>query len=72
MADELHTTPEVINYTVAIFIITIGIAPLFWSPLAGFYGRRPIYLLSMPIMVSPASSPGVNTALSPLLALFHA
>ncbi|GMK54479.1 hypothetical protein CspeluHIS016_0110650 [Cutaneotrichosporon spelunceum] len=50
MADELNTTPEIINYTVAIFIITIGIAPLFWSPLAGFYGRRPIYLVSMPIM----------------------
>ncbi|BEJ01175.1 hypothetical protein CcaverHIS631_0510320 [Cutaneotrichosporon cavernicola] len=50
MADELNTTPEIINYTVAIFIITIGIAPLFWSPLAGFYGRRPVYLLSMPIM----------------------
>ncbi|CAK9786620.1 MFS general substrate transporter [Cutaneotrichosporon oleaginosum] len=50
MADELNTTPEMINYTVAIFIVTIGIAPLFWSPLAGFYGRKPIYLLSMPIM----------------------
>jgi MFS family permease len=36
---------------VCIFIVTIGIAPLIWSPLAGFYGRRPIYLASMPIMV---------------------
>nr|XP_019051257.1 dityrosine transporter [Kwoniella bestiolae CBS 10118]OCF30187.1 dityrosine transporter [Kwoniella bestiolae CBS 10118] len=51
MSDQLHSSPEVINYTVAIFILVIGIAPVFWSPYAGFYGRRPIYLASMPIMV---------------------
>ncbi|WWC92114.1 uncharacterized protein L201_007068 [Kwoniella dendrophila CBS 6074] len=51
MAEELKTTPEIINYTVAVFIVIIGIAPVFWSPYAGFYGRRPIYLASMPIMV---------------------
>jgi MFS family permease len=42
---------------VCIFIATIGIAPLIWSPLSGFYGRRPVYLASMPIMV--VSSIGV-------------
>lgn len=51
MSADLNTTPSVINYTVAIFLVTIGIAPLFWSPLSGFYGRRPIYLVSMPIHV---------------------
>ncbi|TXT11164.1 hypothetical protein VHUM_01915 [Vanrija humicola] len=51
MADDLHTTPAVINYTVAIFIVSVAVAPIFWSPLAGFYGRKPVYLASMPIMV---------------------
>jgi MFS family permease len=51
MAADLHTTAAVINYTVAIFLVTIGMAPLVWSPLSGFYGRRPIYLASMPIHV---------------------
>ncbi|WWC72432.1 uncharacterized protein I206_106394 [Kwoniella pini CBS 10737] len=51
MAEQLNTTAEIINYTVAVFIIIIGIAPVFWSPFAGFYGRRPVYLASMPIMV---------------------
>ena len=50
MAIDLHTTDSVIDYTVAIYILTIGIAPLLWSPLSGFYGRKPIYLASMPIM----------------------
>ncbi|WWD08489.1 hypothetical protein V865_006601 [Kwoniella europaea PYCC6329] len=57
MSEQLHTSSEVINYTVAIFILVIGIAPVFWSPYAGFYGRRPVYLASMPIMV--VSSIGV-------------
>ena len=51
MASQLHTTPAVIDYTVSIYILTIGIAPLLWSPFSGFYGRKPIYLASMPIMV---------------------
>lgn len=50
MAAELHTTAAIIDYTVAIYIVTIGVAPLLWSPLSGFYGRKPIYLASMPIM----------------------
>jgi MFS family permease len=51
MAEEMNTTPAMINYTVAIFVVAIGVAPLVWSPLSGFYGRKPVYLMSMPIMV---------------------
>ena len=57
MSSDLNTTPAIINYTVAVFIVMIGFAPVVWSPLSGFYGRRPIYLASMPIMV--VSSVGV-------------
>ncbi|WVF68151.1 hypothetical protein IAT40_002914 [Kwoniella sp. CBS 6097] len=51
MSLDLHTSTKVINYTVAVFILVIGIAPVLWSPYAGFYGRKPVYLASMPIMV---------------------
>ncbi|KIR42486.1 dityrosine transporter [Cryptococcus deuterogattii 99/473] len=51
MAVDLHSSAEVINYTVAIFLVTIGVASVFWSPYSGFYGRRPVYLASMPITV---------------------
>jgi MFS family permease len=57
IASDLETTPTVIGYTVAIFIFTIGAAPLVWSTLSGYYGRRPIYLWSIPVYV--ASSVGV-------------
>ncbi|WVQ70615.1 hypothetical protein IAR50_000135 [Cryptococcus sp. DSM 104548] len=51
MSTDLHSSTEVIDYTVAIFLVSIGVAPIFWSPFAGFYGRKPVYLASMPIMV---------------------
>lgn len=57
MSHDLNTTEDMIGYTVAIFIFVIGAAPLFWSTLSGFYGRRIIYLASMPIYV--AASIGV-------------
>lgn len=50
MSEDLHTSESMINYTVAIFTATVGVAPLIWSPLSGFYGRKPVYLASMPIM----------------------
>jgi multidrug resistance protein len=57
IAEDLDTTPTIVNVTIALFIVSIGTAPLFWSPLSGFYGRRPIYLASAPIML--VSSIGV-------------
>ena len=58
MSVDLKTSATVLNYTVAIFLVTIGAAPLIWSPLSGFYGRKPVYLISMPIHV--AASIGVG------------
>lgn len=29
----------------------MGTSPLIWSPLSGFYGRRPVYLASLPLTV---------------------
>ena len=35
----------------AVYILTIGIAPLFWARVSGYYGRRPTYLVSLPLYV---------------------
>ncbi|TKA55056.1 hypothetical protein B0A53_02531 [Rhodotorula sp. CCFEE 5036] len=60
IVEDLDTTASIINITVAIFILFIGIFPLFWAPYSGVYGRRPIYLLSLPIFALGC----VGTALS--------
>lgn len=52
LANDLKTTETIVNVTIAIFIVVIGVAPVIWSPLSGFYGRKPVYLASMPITIA--------------------
>ncbi|KAI2463288.1 major facilitator superfamily domain-containing protein [Annulohypoxylon bovei var. microspora] len=42
-------------------IISVGVAPLFFTPLANIYGRRPIYLLSTLIGIAATIGSGVAT-----------
>ncbi|EJU03028.1 MFS general substrate transporter [Dacryopinax primogenitus] len=49
ISNDLSCSGDVINYTVAIYLVTIGVAPLAWAPYARFYGRKPIYLVSLPL-----------------------
>ncbi|KDE08499.1 hypothetical protein MVLG_01279 [Microbotryum lychnidis-dioicae p1A1 Lamole] len=49
ISEDLNTTPTIIDITVAVYIFTIGAMPLAWAPYSGLYGRRPIYLCSLPI-----------------------
>ncbi|KAH8917117.1 MFS general substrate transporter, partial [Atractiella rhizophila] len=51
MSKDLNASPEVINYTVAIFLVTIALAPLGWTAWGQLYGRLPIYLFSLPLCV---------------------
>lgn len=43
-----------VNGTVSVFMFTFGIAPLFWASLADKFGRRPLYLLSLPFFIVSA------------------
>jgi MFS family permease len=52
LAADIKTTETIVNVTVAIFIVVVAIAPIIWSPLSGFYGRKPIYLASIPIAIA--------------------
>ncbi|KAF8521416.1 major facilitator superfamily domain-containing protein [Hysterangium stoloniferum] len=50
IAKDLHTTDAVINYTVGVYNLVLAVGNLVWAPYAGFYGRRPIYLASLPLI----------------------
>lgn len=45
MTAEFHTSRLVATIGLSTFVLGIALGP-FWSPLAEFYGRRPIYLAS--------------------------
>lgn len=52
IALDTSSSPTMIANTVAIFIAVMGLAPLLWAPLSVFYGRRGVYLASLPIYIA--------------------
>ncbi|KAG0318150.1 hypothetical protein BGZ99_005841 [Dissophora globulifera] len=49
--DDLHTTSSIISATLSVYVLFMGIMPVFWASLCEYYGRRPIYLVSMMIFI---------------------
>ncbi|KEF58458.1 uncharacterized protein A1O9_06384 [Exophiala aquamarina CBS 119918] len=46
LAEEFDVSLNAAVYTTSTQILFLGIAPLFWGPLAERYGRRPVWLIS--------------------------
>ncbi|ODH52244.1 hypothetical protein GX48_01561 [Paracoccidioides brasiliensis] len=46
IASSLHTTPTVANLSVALFMLSMAIFPLWWSSFSETFGRRSIYIIS--------------------------
>ncbi|POY75477.1 putative Fructokinase [Rhodotorula taiwanensis] len=67
IVDDLHTTATVINVTVAVFILAIGLFPLIWAPYSGVYGRRPIFLISLPIFALGCLGTALSKSLAALI-----
>jgi len=59
---DLNTTGTVINLAVSCYMVSGAMGNLTWSTYAGFYGRRPVYLIVLPIFVM--GSLGVSLAQS--------
>jgi len=51
IARELNTTGEAVSMAVSIYILAAALGSLIGSAYATFYGRRPAYLYSLPVMV---------------------
>ncbi|KAH8926864.1 MFS general substrate transporter [Atractiella rhizophila] len=46
MAAHFHVSSEVINLTVALFVVGFGVGPIIYAPVSESIGRKPVYLLS--------------------------
>ena len=46
ITDEFHISKVVATLGLSLFVMGLGISPMFLAPLSEFYGRRPIYILS--------------------------
>ncbi|KAF9379908.1 hypothetical protein CPC16_010545 [Podila verticillata] len=48
---DLQTTSSFISATLSVYVLFMGIMPVFWASLCDYYGRRPIYLCSNIIFI---------------------
>ncbi|KAH7134969.1 major facilitator superfamily domain-containing protein [Dendryphion nanum] len=57
-----------LSYLIAVNILTLGASNLWWVPLANTFGRRPIILISLVILVLSSMWAGLATSFESLLA----
>lgn len=63
IAAELRTTPAIVNLTVALYMLSMAISPLWWSPLSELFGRRSVYLVSFVLFIVFAILSAVSTSI---------
>ncbi|KAL1898784.1 hypothetical protein Sste5346_003191 [Sporothrix stenoceras] len=51
LASDLHTSHTVANLTIALYMLAMGIFPLWWSSFSETLGRRSIYIISFCLFV---------------------
>ncbi|KAI0533885.1 major facilitator superfamily domain-containing protein [Xylaria digitata] len=65
IALDLNVSIQTASYLVSLTIAVLGVAPLFWGPLANRFGRRPILLVSLIVSLAAnvgcAKSPSYST-----------
>jgi len=49
IANDLKTSQENVNWSVALYLFTASLGGLVWGIYSGYYGRRPMYLIALPM-----------------------
>ena len=72
MTSELNSTPTVMNTSIALYMLSLSIFPIWWSSLSEEFGRRSIYLVSfsLSIVFSVLSAVSTNAAMFIIVRLF--
>lgn len=51
VSDEFHTSPTVTNLSVALYMLSMSIFPLWWSAFSEASGRRSVYIISFALFI---------------------
>ncbi|KAH9829638.1 MFS general substrate transporter [Rhodofomes roseus] len=65
---DMQSTPSVISLTINIAMFSVAFGNLIWAAYSGFYGRRPIYLYSLPTLCIGSIGVAASTSIAQLLA----
>ncbi|KAF3000491.1 hypothetical protein E8E14_004416 [Neopestalotiopsis sp. 37M] len=66
VAKEFHTTGSIINVSNAMYMLFMGLSPMFWGPMSQVYGRRWVTIVTAIAFLACS----IGTALAPNLAAF--
>ncbi|KAI0528191.1 major facilitator superfamily domain-containing protein [Xylaria bambusicola] len=67
IAGEFHVSATVVNLSVAVYLISMSVFPLWWSSFSETLGRRSIYLVSFALNVIFTAASGVSQNIAQLI-----
>lgn len=69
IVENLDTSVAMVNVSVGIYLLALGIFPLWWSALSEKYGRRSIYLVSFSMFLAFSIGTSLSPSISALIVL---
>ncbi|KUJ11958.1 MFS multidrug transporter-like protein [Mollisia scopiformis] len=69
LASDLHSTPTITNLSVALYMLSMSIFPLWWSSFSETLGRRSIYLVSFALFTLWNIISGISTSMGMLIVM---
>lgn len=69
LSKDLHTTPTITNLSVALYMLSMSIFPLWWSSFSETLGRRSIYLVSFALFTLWNIISAISTSIGMLIVM---
>ncbi|KAI9479597.1 major facilitator superfamily domain-containing protein [Zychaea mexicana] len=66
---DLHTTASAVNLGVSGYKLIQAFAPTLWGPLSDQWGRRPLYIITMPVAAAACAGIGASSTVYTLIVL---
>lgn len=67
VAAGLNTTKNLVNISFGIYLLSLGIFPIYWSSLSEHFGRRSIYLISFALFTAFSIGCALSTSIGMLI-----
>ncbi|CUM64290.1 uncharacterized protein PRCAT00001888001 [Priceomyces carsonii] len=64
---DLNTTQAIVNVSVGIYLLSLGIFPMWWSSFSEIYGRRNVYLISFSMFLAFSIGASLSPSIGALI-----
>ncbi|KAG5362447.1 Quinidine resistance protein 3 [Yarrowia sp. C11] len=67
VAEGLNTTKNLVNISFGIYLLSLGVFPIYWSSFSEHFGRRSIYLISFALFTAFSIGCALSTSIGMLI-----